>query len=95
MRQYQKPTGITCPLGRFPLILETELMLKKSSFGIMASQICGLKLPLEVLSSHAGFYIGTSTEIGSCSRESVEYWATDTKAYEALKNHIWTQRLHP
>ena len=35
---------------------------------------CGFQLPLQVLQSAAGFYLGTS-ELGMpISRESVEYW---------------------
>lgn len=69
-------------------------MSQKSPFGILASQDSGLELLLEVLKSAAGFYIGTSTQDGPYSRESVEYWPTDAKAREALKNGIWTQRLY-
>lgn len=70
-------------------------MSQKTPFGILASQFCGLTLPLEVLKSAAGFYIGTSTQEGPCSRESVEYWPTGTAAWDALKNQSWTQRPHP
>lgn len=70
-------------------------MLQKPSFGILASHFCGLTLPLAVLSSRAGFYIGTATQDGPCSRESVEYWLTHRDACDALNNHIWTQRIHP
>lgn len=33
-----------------------------------------LELPLQVLMSNAGFYIGTLDEEGPASRESVEYY---------------------
>lgn len=53
-------------------------------------------LPLEVLGSRAGFYIGTfSPYLGHISRESVEYWSTQAKAQEALDTSTWTQRTNP
>lgn len=70
-------------------------MSQNSPFGILAAQSCGPLLPLEVLKSRAGFYIGTSTDEGPYSRESVEYWHEESEAWYALKNQTWTQRLHP
>lgn len=52
----------------------------------------GLDLPLRVLRSAAGFYIGTSNEDGPVSRESIEYFETEDIAQSALKSGIWHQR---
>ncbi|HUH57835.1 MAG TPA: hypothetical protein VL020_04915 [Pseudomonadales bacterium] len=49
-----------------------------------------------VLKSAAGFYIGTACPVeGPISRESQEYWSTETQAEKALQTGQWTQRLHP
>jgi hypothetical protein len=69
-------------------------MLQNKTIGKLAYECCGLTLTLEVLESRAGFYIGTSTQDGPCSRESVEYWTTARDALHALKNQLWTQRYH-
>ncbi len=54
---------------------------------------CGFRLPLEVLKSNAGFYLGTaSPEHGPVSRESEEYWRTQEAAAAALESGEWTQR---
>lgn len=55
----------------------------------------GYRLPLQVLKSNAGFYIGTSNETGPVSRESVEYYALQSVAEEALGRNEWTQRVAP
>lgn len=55
----------------------------------------GRALPLQVLGSRAGFYIGTADEDGPISRESVEYWACRDHASAALAKHCWTQRYEP
>ena len=53
---------------------------------------CGFQLPLQVLQSAAGFYLGTS-ELGMpISRESVEYWPSADAAADALSNGKWTQK---
>lgn len=51
-----------------------------------------LELPLQVLMSNAGFYIGTLDEEGPASRESVEYYPSRELAQQALDNGTWTQR---
>lgn len=69
---------------------------QEEQFGRLALEYCGLKLPLQVLKSQAGFYLGTRDEEGPCSRESAEYWRTKREADEALTGRRkWTQRLHP
>ncbi len=63
--------------------------------GMLAKTYCGLELPLEVLSSAAGFYIGTQDRNEPSSRESVEYWSTAQEATNALRSHHWTQKTNP
>lgn len=56
---------------------------------------CGVQLPLEILQTSAGFYIGTS-ELGMpFSRESQEYWPSAEDAADALLTGTWTQKLEP
>ncbi len=65
-------------------------------FGVLALAFTGQQLPLQVLRSHTGFYIGTLNDDGSpCSRESVEYFRKEESAQYALKNGAWTQRENP
>lgn len=53
----------------------------------------GERLPVRVLESAAGFYIGTVTTEGfPFSRESEEYWPEKSDAETALENSTWTQR---
>ena len=65
--------------------------------GLLAREYCGLRLPLQVLRSAAGHYIGTFDESGPVSRESVEYWPTREAAQAALEagGDAWTQREEP
>lgn len=63
--------------------------------GQLALEYTGQRLPLQVLKSTAGYYIGTATEEGPCSRESLEYWPSDTAAQQALSSSAWTQRDEP
>lgn len=64
--------------------------------GKLAHEFCNLTLPIQVLKSAAGFYIGTICNVeGPISRESVEYWTTKEKAESALQLGEWTQREHP
>jgi len=64
--------------------------------GYLAAQYGFEHLPLEVLQSAAGFYLGTfDPEEGPCSRESWEYWATREEALSAWVSGQWTQRAHP
>lgn len=58
--------------------------------GLLAVQV-GELLPLEVLESNAGFYLGTCLE-GPFTRESAEYFPTRGEAETALKDGTWTQR---
>ena len=64
--------------------------------GELALRYCKLFLPLEVLRSNAGYYIGTyNNASGPCSRESVEYFRTEEAAALALAIGNWTQRDEP
>jgi hypothetical protein len=63
--------------------------------GRLAKECCGLTLPLEVLKSNAGFYIGTSDSGYTVSRESHEYFWSHTEAVHALASGEWTQRETP
>ena len=51
-------------------------------------------LPLQVLQSAAGFYIGTS-DLGPYSHESEEYFSCEEAAVAALASDNWTQRRAP
>nr|WP_297354102.1 hypothetical protein [uncultured Caldimonas sp.] len=63
--------------------------------GQLALQWVGKHLPLQVLRSQAGHYIGTADHEGYVSRESVEYFGSEKAAYDALVTCNWTQRLYP
>lgn len=63
-------------------------------FGHLAQRYgCG-NLPLKVLSSAAGYYIGTVDDDGPISRESAEYFKTKPQAQQALESGVWAQRLN-
>lgn len=58
----------------------------------------GYRLPLCVLRSAAGYYLGTFDEEGPVSRESVEFWPTEAEAFAALQDtsgRSWIQREAP
>lgn len=63
--------------------------------GVLAKQYLDVSLPLQVLESNAGFYLGTADEDGPCSRESVEYWPAHGAADQALVSGEFTQRETP
>ncbi|MED8089089.1 hypothetical protein Q5499_20425 [Escherichia coli] len=62
-----------------------------STNGILAAA-AGYTLPLEILKSGRGYYIGTQCSEGAVSRESEEYFKKYEQAERALKNGTWTQR---
>lgn len=65
-------------------------------YGVVAMEFGGRRLPLQVLKSAAGFYIGTyDDKDGPVSRESAEYYATKEEASAALVSNTFTQREHP
>lgn len=64
--------------------------------GLLAARFAGMNLPLQVLHTGAGFYIGTADEVsGPVSRESAEYFTTQVAAEQALATGNWTQREAP
>lgn len=50
------------------------------------------ELPLRVLQSNAGWYIGTWDNEGPVSRESECYYRTQEEAQKALDTNTWTQK---
>lgn len=65
-----------------------------ASSGVLALIHTGQHLPLQVLRSAAGYYIGTYDDDGPVTRESVEYFRTHQSAQQALGTGAWTQRDH-
>lgn len=65
-----------------------------TSSGLLALAHVNKRLPLQVLRSAAGHYIGTFDD-GPVSRESVEYFPSHEAARHALKSGAWTQRQYP
>lgn len=64
--------------------------------GKLAHEYCGVKLPLQVLQSAAGFYLGTiDPNEGPVSRESEEYFPSQKAAEAAMTSGEWTQRHQP
>lgn len=61
--------------------------------GHLAYRDLGLRLPVTVLRSGAGYYLGTFNEEGPVSRESADYFKTQEEAEQALATDSWTQRL--
>ncbi|MFK1566696.1 hypothetical protein ACIUX1_29340 [Pseudomonas aeruginosa] len=70
-------------------------MNPETSFGQLALVYTGKYLPLEVLRSAAGHYIGTSDSAGPVSRESIEYFRSSAAAERALASGSWTQLPRP
>lgn len=63
--------------------------------GLLADVHLGIRLPLQVLGSAAGYYLGTREDVGPVSRESVEYLPTTNAACHAFATGAWTQRQRP
>lgn len=83
-------------------------MIIQKNNGLIAEKYLDMQLPLQVLGSKAGFYIGTFLELdltlemdempdffGPASRESEEYFSTAEEAQDALDKGLWTQRTEP
>lgn len=68
---------------------------RAEAIGIWPWPYTGKRLPLQVLHSAAGHYIGTADEDGPVSRESVEYFRSQRMADHALATGRWQQRIHP
>lgn len=73
----------------------TDSPVTPIQYGELAERYCHVKLPLQVLKSAAGYYLGTWDDEGPCSRESVEYWSMTLQAELALASGQWTQRTNP
>ncbi|MBV59848.1 MAG: hypothetical protein CMH65_00935 [Nevskiales bacterium] len=67
---------------------------RAKSIGYLTLIYTGERLPLQVLHSAAGHFIGTQDDEGP-SRESVEYFPTRQSAQQALDTGAWMQRRHP
>ena len=65
--------------------------MSNQQYGRLAQEFCQLNLPLQVLKSAAGFYIGTQDDEGPVSRES-DYYTTHEAAQQALATGNWVQR---
>ena len=78
-----------------PRLSTCSSTLTNPHFGALAWRHTGKRLPLHVLRSVAGYYIGTVDDEGPISRESVEYFPTRDLAERALVTGGWTQRLLP
>ena len=63
--------------------------------GKLAFEYCNRRLPLQVLRSQRGYYIGTISDEGPCSRESCEYFKNEQLAEKALASGNWTQKTEP
>ncbi len=66
--------------------------INKQKIGYLAKTELGLKLPLVIMQSNAGWYIGTYNDEGPVSRES-EYFPSKKMATDALNDNDWMQRL--
>lgn len=66
-----------------------------AAIGLLAREYCGQELPLQVLKSNAGYYIGTCNLDGPVSRESAEYFPSLAAAERAYANGTWHQRKQP
>ena len=64
-------------------------------YGRLAFVHCKKREEVQILKSQAGFYIGTLSEDMPCSRESNEYFLTEQKAFAALRDDSWTQKVSP
>ena len=74
---------------------QAGINLQADAIGHLALHWTGKRLPIRVLRSAAGYYIGTTDEEGPVSRESVEYFPSSDVATTALETGQWEQRSHP
>jgi len=85
--QFINPAGaFSLPLGEY-----VPSSKEKGVYGQLARRWCKLELPLQVLQSNSGFYIGTADGDDPVSKESVEYFQTHAAAQQALQDGTWTQ----
>ena len=91
--------GFFC--SRNPLVKQAyrSCMTKEKEdtmIGKLAFEVSAEAAKVQPLQSGAGWYLGTLDEDGlPLSRESVEYFASESEATRALESGAWTQRLHP
>ena len=69
--------------------------MTKNGFGQLARRWAQKLLPLQVLQSAAGYYVGTCDEDGPVSRESNEYFKNRETAEQALADGNWSQKAEP
>jgi hypothetical protein len=81
--------------GQGPASRRSPSMSQQVSFGQLALIHCGKFLPLEVMQSAAGHYIGTRDTEGPVSRESQEYLRSYAAAQRALERGGWSQLAFP
>lgn len=81
-------------IARAPAPLSVE-QARSESIGYLALAYADKRLPLQVLHSAAGHYIGTTDMDGPVSRESVSYFRSHNAAYQALKTGRWQQQINP
>ncbi|BGE68556.1 hypothetical protein CRPA25_48130 [Pseudomonas aeruginosa] len=79
----------------FASALSSAEQARAESIGYQALAYVGKRLPLQVLCSAAGHYIGTADADGPVSRESVSYFRSHHAAEHALQTGRWQQRLNP
>lgn len=93
LAQYNKKSADfdVIPFGsdRYHEMLGSEA---RAGFGMLAELAFHVKLPLSILKSNAGFYIGTADHEGPCSRESNEYFSEREHAEFAFETGKWTQK---
>lgn len=74
----------------------TSVHQDHGNYGCLALEYCNKRLPLTVLKTTRGYYIGTENVDGlPCSRESQEYFDEEAKAQKALLTGNWTQKQYP
>jgi hypothetical protein len=77
------------------MIKYTDGKPKHVQHGVLAKECCGLTLELMPLKSANGWYLGTADEGGPVSRESIEYWGSESVAQTALDTNEWVQKDTP
>jgi hypothetical protein len=91
---FQPPGEKTMSLAFASAPMSAE-QARAESIGYQALAYVGKRLPLQVLCSAAGHYIGTADADGPVSRESVSYFRSLNAADHALQTGRWQQRLNP
>jgi hypothetical protein len=80
-RAYESASGQEVPTRRLPTAIRDRQT--------------GEVLPIKVLRSGAGYYLGTSSKNGEpYSRESEEYWRSGKDAEKTLARGEWSARRH-